>query len=148
MRGQAWRTALVLEEAPTRIPVRADPDRLRTMVGSLVENALRRSVEGGEVRCSVSTSGRQAHVAVTDQGATIPAEDLAALFTRFGTSSFAGGQVAAGGLGLYLARELARLHGGDVEVRTPEGGGGTFVVVLPLAESRWARLRRGSGPSE
>jgi two-component system CheB/CheR fusion protein len=134
---------LVFEAASRRVPVRADPDRLCTMVTNLVENAIRHSPEGVEVRCSVSTSGRRARVAVTDQGPGIPAEDLPGLFTRFGTSSVAGGRVAGSGLGLYLVRELARLHGGDVEVRTAEGEGSTFTVVLPLAESRWTRLRRG-----
>jgi signal transduction histidine kinase len=139
-RRQSPQAELVLEEPLRRVPVRADPDRLGAMVMNLLENAFRRSPEGAEVRCSVSISGRQARVAVADQGPSIPAEDLPGLFTRFGASSFSGGQVAAGGLGLYLARELARLHGGDVEVRGGEGHGSTFVVVLPLAESRWARL--------
>jgi signal transduction histidine kinase len=147
-RGQPPGVSVVFEDAPRRVPVRADPDRLRTMVGNLLENALRRSPEGGEVRCSVEIAGRQARVVVADQGGSIAAEDLPGLFARFGSSSFAGGQVAAGGLGLYLARELARLHGGDIEVRTGEPGVGTFVVALPLAESRWARLRRGSDARE
>ena len=139
---------LVFEAASRRVPVRADPDRLCTMVVNLVENAFRHSPEGGDIRCSVSTSGRRARVAVSDQGPAIPPQELPRLFTRFGASSFAGGLVASSGLGLYLVRELARLHGGDVEVHTMAGGGSTFTVVLPLAESRWTRLRRGSGASE
>jgi signal transduction histidine kinase len=125
------RPGLVFEAVPGRVPVRADADRLRTVVVNLVENAFRRSPEGGEVRCSVSTSGRLARVAVTDQGPPILPEELPGLFTRFGSAPFPGGHAAGAGLGLYLARELARLHGGDVEVRTGEGEGLTLTVVLP-----------------
>jgi signal transduction histidine kinase len=127
------RPALAFEAAPGRVPVRADADRLCTVVVNLVDNAFRRSPEGGEVRCTVSTSGRVARVAVTDQGPPILPEALPGLFTRFGSAHFPGGHAAGGGLGLYLARELARLHGGDIEVRTEEGERLTFTVVLPLA---------------
>jgi signal transduction histidine kinase len=132
---------LVFEVVARRVPVRADADRLRTVVVNLVDNAFRRSPQGGEVRCSVSTSRRVARVAVTDQGPPILAEDLPGLFTRFGSVPLPRGHAAGGGLGLYLARELARLHGGDVEVRTEERDGLTFTVVLPLAELRWTGLR-------
>ena len=56
-RGQAPKASLLLEDAPQRVPVRADRERLRTMVGNLLENAIKRSPEGGEVRCSVTVSG-------------------------------------------------------------------------------------------
>jgi MYXO-CTERM domain-containing protein len=138
--------SLVLEAAQDRVPVRADPDRLRTMVVTLLQNAFRRSPPGGEVRCSVLASGRQARVAVTDQGPPIPAEDLPGLFTRFGSSSLAGGHVASGGLGLYLVRELARLHGGAVGVQAEEGAGSTFTLMLPRA--RRGVLRRGPSVEE
>jgi signal transduction histidine kinase len=72
-------------------------------------------------------------VAVGDSGPGIPTEQLPRLFTRFGRIDVPGAAGTRGaGLGLYIARELARMHGGDVTVQTTPGSGSTFELTLPL----------------
>lgn len=135
------RHRLVVEADLRSVPVRADADRLRTVVGSLVDNAMRASPTGSEVRCRVYVSGRQARLEVADEGPGIAAEELPSLFSRFSKR----GEVTGSGLGLYLARELTRLHGGEIRVETARGGT-IFVVSLPLSERFWTRLRRAGAP--
>jgi two-component system sensor histidine kinase VicK len=76
-------------------------------------------------------------VAVTDAGVGIAAEDLDRLFTRFGRiATPETTEIAGTGLGLYLARDLARRHGGDVGVASEPRRGSTFTLSLPLMTQR------------
>ena len=80
-----------------------------------------------------------------DHGLGISAADLTRLFTRFGRIVTAGNSHLPGtGLGLYFARELARLHGGDITVESEEGVGSTFTVSLPLMVERRDAVRWGA----
>ena len=116
------------------IAVVADQKRLTTMLTNLIDNAIKYSPGGGDIEVGCEHDGRVARVTVRDHGIGINAEQAHMLFTRFGrlvtpeTSHIRGT-----GLGLYLARETARLHGGDIQVSSTLGGGSTFTVVLPLA---------------
>jgi two-component system phosphate regulon sensor histidine kinase PhoR len=115
------------------VPLVGDRPRLTMIVTNLVHNALKYSPAGGEVRITCATEDGGARVTVSDQGLGIAPEDRARLFTRFGrivTSETA--MITGTGLGLYLARDLARRHGGDVEVASQPGAGSTFTLTLPL----------------
>lgn len=131
------RHRLVLEVDGAPVPVRGDPERLATVVGNLLDNAVLRSPQGSEVRCRVHAWGRQARIEVQHPGPALSPQEQSALFERFGKSS----ETTGSGLGLYLARELTRLHHGDVKVQSVEGEGTTFVVSLRLSRSIWNRLR-------
>jgi two-component system OmpR family sensor kinase len=72
-----------------------------------------------------------ARLQVTDQGPGMSAEDAGKLFTSFFRAKTA--KAKGTGLGLVISREIARLHGGEVEVRTELGRGATFTLVLPGA---------------
>jgi signal transduction histidine kinase len=73
---------------------------------------------------------------VQDQGVGIDAADMPRLFTRFGRIATAATSHLPGtGLGLYLSRELARLHGGDITVESKPGQGSTFTLRLPSGSS-------------
>jgi len=129
------------EEAPTVIvetpsaPVQvlADREQIATILANLVRNAMKFSPGNSEVRCVVSGRGVVGAVAVGDRGPGIPPEQLPRLFTRFGRIDVPGAAGTRGaGLGLYIARELARMHGGDVTVQTTAGAGSTFELTLPL----------------
>lgn len=115
------------------IAVVADRPRLTAMVTNLIDNAIKYSPQGGEIAIDCTCDDRTATIAVRDHGIGINAEQAHLLFTRFGrlvtpeTSHIRGT-----GLGLYLARETARLHGGDIAVTPTVGGGSTFAVELPL----------------
>jgi signal transduction histidine kinase len=128
---------LRVDEQPLVAPV--DAGRVQTILTNLVDNAIKYSPDGGPVECEVSGTQDTVTIAVRDVGVGIAGEDLPRLFSRFGrVSSDATRHIPGIGLGLYLARELARLHGGDISVESQPGVGSTFVLTLP----RQARNRR------
>ena len=84
--------------------------------------------------CVVSAAEQAASVSVVDTGIGIAREDLPRLFNRFERiQNVRTSHVAGTGLGLYLSRELARQHGGDIQVESRPGAGSRFTLTLPLA---------------
>ena len=136
--------ALLGDGQTLAVPVEAEPvlvmgDRLRltTVVSNLIENAIKYSPEGGPIRCSVGSERSAAVVRVLDRGLGIAEADLPALFTRFGRIvTDANSSIPGTGLGLYLCRELALLHGGDIAVESQPGVGSAFDLVLPRVVPR------------
>lgn len=125
---------LMVRQPDEQVPVIGDRARLTDVVASLLDNAIKYSPNGGEVGCTLSVSDGQARIDVHDQGLGIADCDLPRVFTRFGRIiTPENSHIPGTGLGLYLARELARMHGGDVIVRSDPRRGSTFTVVLPLA---------------
>ena len=108
-----------------------DPMRLEIIIGNLLDNAIKYSPRGGDVIARLSTAGKLALVEVRDEGIGIAAEDMGRLFVRFSRLADPS-DVPGTGLGLYLARELARLHGGDISVVSTRGKGSEFTLSLPL----------------
>jgi signal transduction histidine kinase len=111
--------------------VSADPARIRQALENLLSNAVRYTPPGGSVDVAIEAVGEdRAAVEVTDQGPGIASDVLPTLFARF-----ARGRTSKGlGLGLFLAREIALAHGGDVTVRSEQGKGAAFRLVLPARE--------------
>ncbi len=119
--------------------VRCDAARISTILGNLVSNALKYSFPGSEVSVKLTRKDGFATIAVSDCGIGIDESDLPRLFTRFGRiDSPSTADVPGTGLGLYLSRELARLHGGDISVESRPGEGSTFTLSLPLGKPRAA----------
>jgi two-component system sensor histidine kinase SenX3 len=111
----------------------ADAARVLTTIANLLDNAVKYSPRGGEVRCTARREGGMAAVSVCDEGIGLDEAGMALLFTRFGrVPSRATAGIPGTGLGLYLARETARRHGGDVTVAAQPGAGSTFTLTLPL----------------
>jgi signal transduction histidine kinase len=125
---------VIIETPATPVTVLGDAEQIATIVANLVRNAMKASPPHAEVRCVVAARGGVVGtVSVVDRGPGIPAEHLPRLFTRFGRIDVPGAGGARGaGLGLYIARELGRMHGGDVTVQTQSGVGSTFELTLPL----------------
>jgi signal transduction histidine kinase len=104
---------------------------------NLLDNAVKYSPPGGTIECEMVPDGDSARVTVRDEGPGLDADQLPQLFQLFGrvvnpdTAAIRGA-----GLGLYLARELARLHDGDVIVESNAGHGSTFVLLLPLHKQK------------
>jgi len=119
--------------------VLGDLMRLEIVVNNLIDNAIKYSPRGGDVVTALSTDGTLALVAVADHGIGIAAEDMSRLFVRFSRLGQLS-DVPGTGLGLYLARELARLHGGDITVTSTPGQGSEFTLTLPLEPSRASRI--------
>jgi signal transduction histidine kinase len=111
--------------------VLGDVMRLEIIIGNPLDNAVKYSPEGGDVTAQLSTSDEIAVLSVRDLGIGIAAKDMPRLFVRFsrlGTLD----DVPGTGLGLYLARELARLHGGEITADSKPGVGSEFVLSLPV----------------
>ncbi|HET7877028.1 MAG TPA: ATP-binding protein, partial [Methylomirabilota bacterium] len=138
---------IIVQREPQPVRVMGDRLRLGNVVMNLLENAIKYSPGGGPVHCSVMTEKEAAVVRVIDRGVGIAEEDLPTLFTRFGrivnreTSSIPGT-----GLGLYLSRELALMHGGDLAVESHLGVGSAFSLVLPRLPAEGEGLDQGMLP--
>jgi len=109
--------------------VHADPAQIRQAIANLVDNALRHTPLGGMVDVEVRTEDGKASVRVADSGSGISPGELERVFERF--YSTAEDQSSGTGLGLPIARAIARAHGGDVSAFSP--GGAVFTLELPLA---------------
>jgi signal transduction histidine kinase len=128
---------LTLETPAAEVMVFGDADRIVTIISNLLENAIKYSPEGGKIRCIVSAADGEAHLQVIDHGVGIAPEDLPRLFSRFERiQNQKTSHVSGAGIGLYLSRELARQHGGDIRAESGAGTGSTFTLVLPLAIAR------------
>lgn len=116
---------------PARSPrVRAVGNELERIIVNLVGNAAKALTRGGRIAATVSSSGDRVVVAVDDDGEGILPELLPRLFTPFATTRAGEGGV---GLGLYLCREIARRHGGDLTAGRSPFGGARFELSLPIA---------------
>jgi signal transduction histidine kinase len=125
----------ILVECPEQpVRVRVDAERVKTIIANLISNAIKYSPAGGPVECELVNRAGIARVTVTDKGVGIAKEDFPILFTRFGRVSTSQTiHVPGTGLGLYLGRQLARLHGGEITVDSVPGRGSTFTLHLPVA---------------
>jgi signal transduction histidine kinase len=116
------------------VHVHVDAERVKNIVANLISNAIKYSPAGGPIDCELVDLGGIARVTVTDTGVGIAKEDLPILFTRFGRVTTAQTVHLPGtGLGLYLGRQLARLHGGEITVDSAPGRGSTFTLHLPVS---------------
>jgi signal transduction histidine kinase len=107
------------------LTVTADPDRLEQMLVNLIGNAVR---HGAAPICvsAAATDGSTLSIAVRDHGPGVPEASVGALFSRYSGN----GGAHSAGLGLWIVRELARAHGGDLTYEPAEPGA-RFVITLP-----------------
>jgi signal transduction histidine kinase len=126
-----------LRHRPSATParVRADPDRLREILDNLLSNALRHTPATGTVTVRVSVDRGLVAVEVSDTGEGVRAEHLPHLFDRFYRADPARTRATGGsGIGLTIARALARGHGGELRASSDgPGRGATFTLTLPAA---------------
>jgi signal transduction histidine kinase len=121
----------VVTDISTVPVVRGDADRLRQVVGNLIDNAVKYSPAGEQVQVRVAPFDGSVLVAVTDRGPGIERTDQRLIFEKFGR--VAGPQAKPGtGLGLYIARSIAEAHGGTLDVASSRGLGSTFTLKLPV----------------
>jgi PAS domain S-box-containing protein len=134
---------LVVDCAPPRDPVFVDRDMWEKVVLNLLSNALKFTLEG-EIAVGLRQVDDLVHLTVTDTGIGIPAEELPRVFERFHRVRTAGGRTHEGtGIGLALAQELVRLHGGRIEVASKPGGGSRFTVAIPIGMAHLPRDQIG-----
>jgi signal transduction histidine kinase len=123
---------LTIEQPKVSVEAEVDPDRYQIVVRNLLTNAAKYSPSGTEIKVQVRRDGNVGLVTVIDQGVGISPENQAQLFTRFARIESTQ-HVQGTGLGLWLSREIARMHGGDLTVESAVGHGSTFVFTVPLS---------------
>ncbi len=120
-------------DLPPKLPViQGDRDKLAISLHNLLGNAIKYSTDGGEVVVSASAEDGQLTVAVKDKGIGIDKDELAKVFDRFyraKDSRLSG--ITGTGLGLPIAREIVRRHGGDIEATSELNQGSTFTLHMP-----------------
>ncbi len=126
-KAQAIATRPWRRDPVSRITIVADRDRLTQAMLNLLHNAVAHTQPDQPITLSASEVHGWVEIAVTDEGAGIPAELLPHVFERFRT-----GSSGRTGLGLSIVQVIARAHGGDVRVQSEPGRGSTFVVRIPL----------------
>jgi len=118
----------------TELFVLGDEDALRRGVANLVGNAIKHGGEENSVKVSIESLSGEVSISVSDRGPGIPSSEVPHLFEAFYRGRHARErQVRGSGLGLSLVQQIARDHGGRVEVDTNPGKGSRFSIVLPEA---------------
>ena len=124
---------LSVDLPPAPIMAEVDSERFQIVVKNLITNAIKYSPAEKPITVVVDRNGKTARVVVVDQGIGIAPEDQAMLFTKFGRIQRESNMYVAGsGLGLWLSREIARMHDGDIKVDSTEGEGSTFTFEVPI----------------
>jgi PAS domain S-box-containing protein len=137
---------LELELPPGPLEVDADPLRLVQVLANLISNAHKYSPTDQEVRVRVWRDNGWAMAAVSDRGRGIPREELDRVFEKFHRIEDPMTMTTGGtGLGLYIARELTRAMGGEIEATSAPRRGSTFTVRLPMARGREGGEDPGAG---
>ncbi|MCX5674139.1 MAG: ATP-binding protein [Planctomycetota bacterium] len=119
---------------PPKLPVlKGDREKIRSALHNLVGNALKYTPAGGQVRVAVKVDQDQLVVDVSDTGIGMTEEDRQHLFEKFYRAKDPRvAKVTGSGLGLAIAREVIRLHGGDIVVESELNRGSTFTLTLPV----------------
>jgi len=133
--------------APTEpLLAEVDPTRVTEMVTNLISNASRYSPEGSTIRVNLEPRDRTVLIAVKDNGVGIDATRISSIFDAFVTGRDGAGEKSLG-LGLWLTRRFAELHGGSVSVHSPGvGKGAEFRIELPTRSAQRAAARAAHAP--
>lgn len=138
--AEAKGVSLTVEAAPG-LSIMGDPDYLIRLFLNLLDNGVKYTPPGGQVLLRAGQEPGAVWVAVSDTGPGIPPEHLPHLFERFHRVEEARSRESGGaGLGLAIAHEIARWHGGAIEVQSEPGRGATFTVHLPFQPAHFNLL--------
>jgi two-component system sensor histidine kinase BaeS len=116
------------------VPVVADADRLHQIIINLLTNAVKFTPAGGQVTLEAGPADDRAVLRVSDTGVGIPADELPRIFDRFWRGHQAA-HTGGSGIGLAVAAELARAHGGELNAASTVGLGTQMTLTLPRAVS-------------
>jgi signal transduction histidine kinase len=116
---------------PNSLIINGDRRKMQRLATNLVENAIKYNRPGGTVTISVTQEEQRVNIEVADTGLGIPEEDLPRIFERFYRCDRSRSQPGIG-LGLSLARAIAKGFGGDIKVKSAPDRGSSFMVELPV----------------
>jgi signal transduction histidine kinase len=122
-------------QPPPKIPrIHGDKDKLAAALTNLLGNAIKYTPDGGRVQLKVEYDASKIYIHVEDTGFGIAPEELSQLGSKFFRSHDDRVQSIQGnGLGLAFTQEVARLHGGNLGIRSQLNAGSCFTLELPLA---------------
>ncbi len=123
---------------PAEISVRVNLRQIQIALQSLTENAAKYTPPGGSIRFAASVVGPHAILRISNSGPLIPEEERERIFDRFRRGKVLGENIGGHGLGLNIAHELVRAHGGDLAVSVSADSLNEFVMTLPLADGEIA----------
>ena len=112
-------------------PCLCDPERIRQILGILIHNAVSYTPSGGQIRLTLSGDGHHTRFSVTDNGIGMPDAEKKRIFERFYRADQSRSEKGHFGLGLSIAAQILKAHGGRLTVEDTPGGGSTFILTLP-----------------
>ena len=120
-------------DLPDRLPAaEIDKDMMNVVLVNLLGNAVKYTPEDGHISVSSTSTQEEILVHITDTGVGVAEEDLPRIFDKFfRCTGTANTQEPGSGLGLYIARQIMRLHGGDIRVSSRLGEGSQFTIAIP-----------------
>ena len=123
----------------THAVIQGDKERLGQVLINLINNAVKYSPQANSVDITLSTSKKAAMISVRDYGVGIAKADQKHIFDRFYRAHNSNNKFFKGlGMGLYIAYEIVKRHGGDITVKSALGKGSTFTISLPLEKEESA----------
>lgn len=130
--SQAAGRPLRVDPSPNLPRVWADPELLSLALRQLIDNALKYSPPASPVRIAAGLEGDRVVIRVVDRGPGIPVRERERIFDKFYRRGGSRDRVPGTGLGLYIAREIIRTHGGDLWIDGEPGEGSEFCAALPV----------------
>lgn len=131
--GRAPDHALDAQGMAETLLVAGDGNLLGMCISQLIDNAVKYSAAGSQIRIRAHQTGREVLVSVNNRGPVIPAAELERIFERFYRAPGTANHVAGTGLGLSITRKIATAHSGRVWATSDDAAGTTFYLVLPAA---------------
>jgi signal transduction histidine kinase len=123
----------IVAHVPATVPtIRGDAERLRQVLGNLIDNAVKYSPAAEPVEVRLVPTDGVVRISVRDRGPGIHPDDQQLVFEKFGRVA-SGSSKPGTGLGLYIARSIAEAHGGELGLTSTPGHGATFTLTLPAA---------------
>ena len=118
-------------DAPDKIMLRADQDKIERICYNLLSNALKYTSEGGEISLTAKEENGRVMISVADNGCGISSDELPYIFDRFYQAKNAG---RGTGIGLAIVKAFTELHHGEVSATSVEGKGSTFTIHIPVRQ--------------
>ena len=132
----ARQQTLSVEKLAQPILLHLDTEKMRMVIGNLLSNASKYTPDGGTIsivfRPGRKNPDKEVAISISDSGVGIEKDDMAKLFSKFSRiANPLSDKVGGTGLGLFLANEIVKLHGGSIFVNSTLGEGSTFTIVIP-----------------
>ncbi|RAM60233.1 histidine kinase [Mesotoga sp. SC_3PWM13N19] len=124
----------IMTEIPSDLEIAGDRQKLSRAIFNLVDNAIKYTPEGGQIRISgeKDQSREEVEILIEDNGIGIPADEIDKIFDRFYRVDKARSETRGTGLGLSIAQEIVKAHNGTITVKSSSQQGSVFRVTLPL----------------